>query len=596
MAMIEAYKIGIEMVIAGDANTKMREFTKVMNTATRANNKFTKSLTILNEAFTKTGVLIEGLGPKTEAFGVGLANSLRVANVEMSSLNRKMAESSLMGGGGGRGFHVGGLGHHMGRDIGGGFGGIAGGGLASFAGPVGLGLLGVGMAGMAGFHKYSEMQNAIAQLQAQGFSPAANASLVNQARTANIPGVSRISMMEAISDSAVVTKDAGMASALAPTVAKMLFADKALFGQLGQSFSRADERNLLQAAEMKTGSRDPKVIAATMNMFQKLLTAEGGPARMPTAYFSTFMRRAQASGRTLSDAGFVEMAPLMQMMKGMTAGRQMRGMTSALLGGSLSKVKRSEWERLGIMDPNKVQQNIIGQTVGIGADAVKNANLLTTNPVEWILTVLKPALKKAGITSKTAQTQEFFRLLPQAYTGILSQALENEGKIRAMQRQFVTSAGIGGSFSKALNIPAGRTKEMTQAFTDLGIAFGHFSSPVVLLGMKMLTEAARGLTTMFTVAAHPLGAAKSANTKLVNFFSGLWPTHQKTTSLLGGVKTSKPVPVKSSSGGSHIFMDGRKVGEILQKHEMTAAGFPPSHGSDIDFRQTLVPTQLNAVR
>lgn len=610
--MIEAYKIGIELLITGGATEKMQAFTASLDKATRASNKFTSSLAKLNEQLARTDTLMDGIMPKVDAFGARLNESLRAANVEMGSLNRKMGAADFMGGGrgfgGGRHGGLGGeFGRHGGRDIAGGIGGMAGGVLGGFGGAAGIGLIGLGLAGKAGFGAQTEFQAAAAQLKAQGFSPQANAALIQQAITSQIQGVSRIQMLEAMSDAAVVTKNPMLTGQLAPTIARMLFSNRVIFGQLGQRFSRTDEQNLLRAAELKTGSLNPAVLERTLNMFQKLLTVEGGPTRLPPATIAGFMRRAQASGRALSEQGFVHMIPIIQAMTGPTAGRQMRGLQSALFGGTLSKTKRSEFERLGILDPTKVQQNIIGQTVGIKADAVKSAGLLSTDPVTWINTVLEPALLKAGFRTTQQQTIEFYRLLPQAYTGILAQSIENQKKIAATSRSYVTAAGIPQTYGMALNLNAGNVKALAASFKNLETSFGKLVSPSINKGIKNLTAIVNGLTAIFDVLGKvrhsgmgralvnaSFNAATGGIGGMVGIGSHLY--HAVTNSLLGGIHTAKPVPTQSSSNSSHIYMDGRKVGQIVQKHMVDSSNMPPSHGSDIDFRQTLVPTQLNAVR
>lgn len=477
--MIENMSVGVKITLTNDATPKLKLFLdqiNKINIAVEALNerlKFTTgAFADLGKSFASSSNTLSRLNEKLSYTSKHMADAARNAVVFRQSLN------GLGGGGGRRGGHGGShLGGAIGREAGGGYigsflGGAAFGGLST---PLLVGGLGAVMLGKSAFEHYGAFQQAQAQFAAQGFGSQATNQASYMATHTNIRGVSSLDLMSAISDATTATRDPAKGMQLAPTIAKMIFANKALYSMQGQNFTRQNEMQLIKFAELKAGGTDPTKIGSALNLVEKGITSEAG--RLKSLDLYTFSKQYGASLSMLSDTGLAALFPLIQSMGGNRAATGLQTLlTSMDKGQNLKTGKKAvaELERIGVYGKNgrlKTQYNAE----------------LHSDPIAFINDVLLKHIYDAGITSDAGVASEVNKLLTQTAGRVVMQTREQNPRIAASRRLLPYAAGIDAATAGVLNTQKGSTGALSASFDTLMITIGKLGNPSAMKGMSALT-------------------------------------------------------------------------------------------------------------
>lgn len=505
--MIEAYAIGVSLTLKDNASKRMSSFTKMASDAAKAVAALNKEMGPLAESLVRSSELLATLNPalRTTATGFGaLSKSVSPAtkgffnfnskigstiartetlSTKISTLTTKIAGlndvssktdlKNIRGGGGGagggrHGFHAG----HIFREAG--LGKLA---LLGGAGYAGGGALMGGLAAVmlvrSSYENASRFQQAQSQFAGQGFGAAADKQAANAAIRMNIRGVSSTEALQAINDAATVTRNVPEAIQLAPSIAKMEFANRVNYAQRGRSFTSADEMRMLQFSELRSGTTDPDKFLHTLNLVEQAYASDA--ARLTTNDVRTAGRQGASALKMLSERGFIELLPLMQSLGG---ARTMTGVTtletSMAKGQNMRTGKRAEleFERLGISKDGKILPQYYKQ--------------LTQSPVDFLYDTLLPAMARKGITSEAQISQEFGVLFTQSVSRVLQQAIAQQPRIMAQLGLVPQASGIQAGYMTALSSNPGHILALQQSWDSMMTAFGKFSSPMVNKGIDAL--------------------------------------------------------------------------------------------------------------
>lgn len=518
--MIEQMKIGVSLLLQGDATPKIIQFQKEVSKAASSVDRLQKNLKSTDIILSTIATRLEKLNPLIEKFALevgkssfamkelnigirnasrgttGLGSSISSTSVKMASAARsaQLYKNELLGIagasrsanvhriGGGRGGNGGGshgnaaFGRHVGQEFGsesGKIGFIAG--LAS-GGNIGLGAaIGGAVLLSESYKAQSRFQQAQAQFAGQGFGAANNQLASQTALRSRVRGVSTTDMLQAISDAATVTRNVPGAISIAPDVAKMEFANKITYGMKGRQFTNQDEMRMLQFAELRSGSTDPKKFLGTLNLLEQGYASDA--ARLSTNDIRTFGRQGASFLKNLSDRGFIEMLPLMQSLGGQrTATGATTMQTSLFKGQNMRTGKRAvaEFGRLGIYKNGRLAPNLAGS--------------LTSSPVDFIYNTLLPAMAKKGITTPAQISSELGVLFTQSVTRLIQQAISQKSRIMAQVGLVPQANNIQSNYVQALNLNPGHVQAFLAAWDSMMTNMGKFSSPAVNAGMDALTK------------------------------------------------------------------------------------------------------------
>jgi len=253
----------------------------------------------------------------------------------------------------------------------------------------------------------------------------------------------------------------------------------------------AEAYDLARALELKGVSMDPQHFNRLNNAMVQAVNASRG--KITGESFFEFTQYARGAARGLSDFFYSRIAPsLIQEMRPTSAGRAISSLYEQVVGGKMKLQAATEWMKLGLLDPHKVDLNKIGTVKRIHPGAFVDSALFVSDPYAWIQKYLAPALKKHGITEPAKVSEELAHLFSNMY------AEQMAGILLTQKQRIEKDAGmaLGAPGIEALeNV---RRADPKAALTDLA---GGINSLLAALGsplagtaigvMNKLSDAAR---------------------------------------------------------------------------------------------------------
>ncbi len=244
-------------------------------------------------------------------------------------------------------------------------------------------------------HFETEMQ----RIRALGMGEQISKDAIQFSQAMKTYGTSALENLELMRDSLTVFADLHHAEMVLPTLAKMKFANAAMYGEeegaeKGQTFM-----NMLKVIELRGGLASKDKFEHEANLVQKVLTATGG--RVGPNEWLNFIKTGGVAAKSLKDeAFFYKMEPLIQEMGGHRVGTGLMSAYSNLYQGHTTVRAAQEMGRLDLLDPNKVEYNKIGMIKQIKPGALAGGDLLKSDPLAWLENVLLPKLAAKGITEQ----------------------------------------------------------------------------------------------------------------------------------------------------------------------------------------------------
>jgi len=587
----DQYNIGINLLVNGEA---LEMFTKFSRTTSEIN----KKIDVMNRAFLKlndtmdiTSQLFHSILSASVAMGSVSVRSISAATDAMRAFNMEAREGGrfasrlgtrvhfghriYMGGAGGAraaesetGGFLTHAGRHLGKDAGremGTAGKLGMGGLMDAAfGVPGMIVGGAAYMGVKGFEANNTYQRTLAQISGQGFAGftgKANAAAMGS----NIPMVSKTQYLEAINDALIVTKNQQGALGLAPTIARMNAGNTIVAAHEGRRWTEEDSYKIARASEILSHSRNPKKIAATMNELERAMSIEGFKLSPSDIY--TYAKRNASFASVQDQTAFLANVVGMQQAGGATWGTMGRTFTNMMLRGQPFGTGRFAMMRqmnMGIMGSNFEPIH---------------KNQLVSDPAEWILNVLNPILDAHGYKTMKQKATEIPRLFSGTSGNYIMQTLGIASKIQGVLHNVGNAKDVKGVFSTALSLPSGSIKNLSAAWTNLEIAFGKLSSPLIIAGIKALTVTLNGLADTFGFFAKGGKAWKLLN--------------EGTDKIIH--KIGRPVINRAAENLSHVTvnLDGKKVGGGIFKAMNPLANVPSSSGNHVHTNLSLTQTGNN---
>lgn len=248
----------------------------------------------------------------------------------------------------------------------------------------------------------------------------------------------------------------------------------------------------IKALEMLGHAGDKKTIDDYMEKMTAATIASGG--KVTGADFQQFAKYAKGAGSFYSQDFLTTIAPsLMQELGASTAGNGLAMVRNALVGGRMTRAAANTLNEFGLMDPSKTDADMVGESGGIrghgwiknlskrpgrytgvtvGRGAIKNADLLQSDPYAWVQKELKPRLDAAGVTD------------PKQIGQVLAQMFSNSSAERAVSvmllqanrlekdRKQIEETRKTTSYEMVLNDPLLAATRLGKAFTDMTKGIG----------------------------------------------------------------------------------------------------------------------------
>jgi hypothetical protein len=242
-------------------------------------------------------------------------------------------------------------------------------------------------------HFETEMQ----RIRALGMGEAISNDAIKFSQGMKTYGTSSLDKLELMRDSLTVFADLHHAEMVLPTLAKMKFANAAMYGEEAGAEKGQTFMNMLKVIELRGGLASKDKFEHEANLVQKVLTATGG--RVGPNEWLNFIKTGGVAAKSMKDeAFFYKMEPLIQEMGGHRVGTGLMSAYNNLYQGHTTVRAAQEMGRLGLLDRSKVEYNKIGMIKQIKPGALVGGELFKSDQMAWLETILLPKLAAKGIT------------------------------------------------------------------------------------------------------------------------------------------------------------------------------------------------------
>ncbi|AEK60849.1 phage tail tape measure protein [Collimonas fungivorans] len=345
-----------------------------------------------------------------------------------------------------------------------------------------------------GVQEAKHYQTETARVRALGLGDKASGEAIQFARDMKTFGTSQNENLELMRDGMTIFADVHHAEMSAPILAKMKFANRAMFGQEGGAENDRMFMDLLKVVEMRGGASNEASMRSEANYVQQVITATGG--RVAPEHWKQFIQRGGVAAKVLDDKAFYyQQEPLIQEMGGATAGVGLQSAYQNLYQGKTTARAGKFAESLGLLDPSKVMYNKIGDLKGFMPGALKSGDQFTSNPLEWLEKTLLPALAKKGITKEKEVIDSLGTLFSnRTAANYYAQMYKQRDQIHKNIKLNTGADNVDSLEAKARNTAGGREMEAGAKLSDLKLVMGEKILPLYTDALIVATKALKGLS------------------------------------------------------------------------------------------------------
>lgn len=362
-------------------------------------------------------------------------------------------------------------------------------GAAMFAGGLGLASMLKGPLDEA-----KKFQNETERFRSLGLGDKVTADAVKFASGMNTYGTSIRENLGLLRDAQTVFGDFHEAQMVTPLLAKMKFANAALYGDEGGAMKDKAFMDMLKVIELRGGLASEQAFYKQANMVQQVQTATGG--RVGANEFLNFIKTGGVAAKGIKDENFYYgMEPLIQEMGGQRVGTGLMSAYQNLVQGRTTQRAANELMRIGMLDPKMVDYDKIGNIKQVKPGAVKGGDLMIADPMKWMQTVMLPAFASKGITGRQDVLNEIGaiftnRTASQLYSTMYTQQI-------AMAKNYKLNSGAAGIDeleNNAKNTLTGKEIELGKKWLDLQLKLGDVILPLAIRAVDGLNNAIKNLT------------------------------------------------------------------------------------------------------
>ncbi|MCK4151987.1 phage tail tape measure protein [Ralstonia pseudosolanacearum] len=322
-------------------------------------------------------------------------------------------------------------------------------------------------------------------------------------------GVSQVEKAELMRDAMSVFADTHHAELVMPTLAKMKFANAAVFGQADGADNERKFVDMLKVIELRGGLASEGEFKKQADMVQKVITATGG--RVQADEWLNVIKTGGLAAKGADDKAFYyTLEPLVQEMGGNRVGTAMMSAYQNLYQGKTTKRALHNLDNFGLIaDRSKVKEDKAGQVSFMDPGALKGADLFRQNQFAWLEKVLLPTLAAKGITDRKQVEDAIGSIFSnRTAAGLFAQMYLQRQQIHKNMRLNEGAAGIDQLEARAKGTAQGQELDTLAKVHDLEKALGEKVLPLYARGLELVGKAAEGATSF--MQNHPTLAKAAA--------------------------------------------------------------------------------------
>ncbi|WP_418122561.1 phage tail protein [Variovorax sp. 160MFSha2.1] len=271
----------------------------------------------------------------------------------------------------------------------------------AMAGAAGVGTAyGIRRAVTEPLHQIRAYETATARIESLGLGKEESDKAIDYAKRMKTYGTSMNDNLGLMLDATTAFADVHHAEMVMPAMAKMKFANKAMFGEEQGTENERKFMDMLKVIEARNGLSSKEEFTKQADMVQRVITATGG--RVDSTQWLDFVKRGGIAAKGLSsEAMYYQLEPIVQIMGGASAGVATMSAYQNLYQGRTTKRAAQNLMKYDLIgDPSKVKHDKTGQVSFLDPGALKGSDLFRTNQFEWMEKVLLPALAAKGLTTQ----------------------------------------------------------------------------------------------------------------------------------------------------------------------------------------------------
>jgi len=471
---------------------KMKEIEQPTRTMTREFDRATKAARLIKEQHQRESQQLQVLRDKLHSAGISTQNlgqqeralrgNIEQTNVQITQQQRKLAELAK------RHEQVIAAKKRMHQTQ-----SAAGSAMMTGVGMVATGsAAGAPMLKSLGEAKHFETE--VQRLRALGLGEAISNDAIKFSQGMKTYGTSSLENLELMRDSLTVFADLHHAEMVLPTLAKMKFANAAMYGEEAGAEKGQTFMNMLKVIELRGGLASKEKFEHEANLVQKVLTATGG--RVGPNEWLNFIKTGGVAAKSLKDeAFFYKMEPLIQEMGGHRVGTGLMSAYSNLYQGKTTVRAAQEMGRLDLLDLNKVEYNKIGMIKQIKPGALAGGELMKTDPMAWLETVLLPKLAAKGITDQEQIKDTIATIMTnRTASNLFTQMYMQREQIHKNERLNAGAADIDTLNKGAMSTTAGRELQALARINSAKKEIGEHILPIYASALEKVADVLESVT------------------------------------------------------------------------------------------------------
>ncbi|MGK8820974.1 phage tail tape measure protein [Acinetobacter baumannii] len=334
-------------------------------------------------------------------------------------------------------------------------------------------------------------ENRIASL---GFGKKATDEAVQYAKAMKTFGTSTLDNLTLVRDGVTAFGDVHHAQWVAPTLAKMKFANEAMYGDHGVE-NEKKFMDMLKVIEMRNGLKSKESFQEQANIIQQVITATGG--RVQAEEWLNVIKTGGIAAKGMDNKAFYyKMEPLVQEMGGHRVGTSMMSAYQNLYQGRTTQRAAANLDKFGLIgDYSKVKHNKTGDLSYLDIGAIKGADLFKKDQFAWMEKVLVPALNAKGITKESNVIDAIGSIFSnRTASNLFAQMYMQRDQIHKNAKLNEGAFNIDQLNTQAQGTTSGKELEARAKLHDAYLQFGQTILPIYTQALIMASNAMQGFT------------------------------------------------------------------------------------------------------
>jgi hypothetical protein len=455
-------------------------------------------------------------------------------------------------------------------------------------GAVAVAVAGVTAAMVAGINEARKFQVEVAKFALFGMSDKTNRDAQSFAENMKVIGTSATEAMRLVNEAQGVFRESGLsedqalrgAKMSAPLLAKIDFISKAL-DEASASKMHGSAQAMLRFIDMQGGLNDPERFNQIANAGFKAIRSSGG--NIDWEQYRQFRARGASAAANLSDAAlFGEFEPIIQELKGSTAGFALRTAYNRMNGIiRLPNQAAHELVKIGAWDQSQIEWNSLGGIKRFKGNPLVEADLFAKDPVAYYEKYILPFYEKNHLTQEQ-RTRENALLFGSTGGNLFSIIERQGGAIHRSADAWNKALGIDASVDVAKKTVDGQLVNLTAEWATLMKNIGTDLLPAVNSGLQILSGILKAINDNWQKIGNTLSFIGKG---LHGGDFGAWAANGALDLL--GVGSAAPPPKQQSFTLNNVTkLDGRVLADSTTKYQVEGLAKMPSTGNDYDLRAT----------